>query len=96
MLLNNGQRVESSTTKPGLKISEFKQYGTALGQASGGSPDQLSVKSMSTRTLLEQPLPVYRAELGWRLGLASSVSVDNVRGGMLSGEVVALPPTFVA
>ena len=70
VLLNNGQRVESSTTKPGLKISEFKQYGTALGQASAGPPGQLAVKTMSTHDLLQQPLPVYRAELGWRLGLA--------------------------
>jgi len=68
VLLNNGQRVESSTAKPGLKVSEFKQYGTALGQASGDAPE-LSVKTMRTSALLEQPLPPYQAELGWRLGL---------------------------
>lgn len=70
VLLQNGQRVESSTTKPGLKISEFQEYGTVLGQTRAGSPTQLAVKTMPTRALLAQPLPAYRAELGWRLGLA--------------------------
>ena len=70
VLLNDGQRVESSTSKPGLKISEFKQYGTALGEASGGGAGQMSVKTMGTLALVEQAQPVHYAELGWRVGLA--------------------------
>ncbi|MDD2712727.1 MAG: LPS export ABC transporter permease LptF [Simplicispira sp.] len=69
VLLSNGQRVESSTTKPGLKISEFAEYGTLLGQASGGTSDIAAIKTLSTAQLLAQPGPMQRAELGWRLGL---------------------------
>ena len=70
VLLSNGQRVESSTTKPGLKISEFAEYGTRLGEGPGISVDGASVKTRSTAQLLAQPEPLNRAELGWRLGLA--------------------------
>ncbi len=70
VLLSNGQRVESSASRPGLKISEFSEYGTRIGAASSGTPDDLAAKTLSTRQLLEQPLPENRAELGWRLGLS--------------------------
>ena len=70
VLLSNGQRVESFTGKPGLKISEFKEYGTVIGQAAGGAGGEKSVKTMTTAQLLTEPLPIYAAELGWRVGLA--------------------------
>jgi lipopolysaccharide export system permease protein len=70
VLLSNGQRVESSSNKPGLKISEFSEYGTRLGQAPRSSPDATSVKTTSTAQLLMQTEPEQRAELAWRLGLA--------------------------
>ena len=70
VILNNGQRVESSTDKPGLKVSEFKEYGTVIGQNSGSAMDEKSVKTMTTAQLLTEALPLYAAELGWRVGLA--------------------------
>ena len=70
VLLSNGQRVESTTGKPGLKISEFREYGTALGQGAGGAAGEPSVKTLTTVELLTDPQPLYAAELGWRLGLA--------------------------
>ena len=72
VLLSNGQRVESSTTKPGLKISEFAEYGTRLNPSSGTGTglDAPNVKTRSTAQLLAQPVPAYQAELGWRVGLA--------------------------
>lgn len=70
VLLSNGQRVESSTTKPGLKVSEFAEYGALIGKASAGMSDGSSTKTLSTRQLLAQPQPESLAELGWRLGLA--------------------------
>ena len=69
-LLSDGQRLETSRDKPGIKISEFSEYGTRIGAASSGSADELAVKNRNTYELLQQPLPAYRAELGWRLGLA--------------------------
>ena len=70
VLLNNGQRVESSTSKPGLKVSEFKEYGTAIGESGGGVLGEKSVKTLTTRQLLSEPAPLFAAELGWRIGLA--------------------------
>lgn len=72
VILNNGQRVESSSSKPGLKISEFSEYGTLLGQSagSGSGGDSGNVKTSSTAQLLAQADPAFQAELGWRVGLA--------------------------
>ena len=69
-LLTDGQRLETSRDKPGIKISEFSEYGTRIGTAPSGSIAELAVKNRTTYELLLQPLPAYRAELGWRLGLA--------------------------
>jgi lipopolysaccharide export system permease protein len=69
-LLSDGQRLETSRDKPGVKISEFVEYGTRIGSAPAGSAEELSVKTRATHELLMRPLPAYRAELGWRVGLA--------------------------
>ena len=70
-LLSQGQRLESTTGQPGLKISEFAEYGTRIGSASGAATEQLAVKTRATLELLLQPtIPGYQAELGWRVGLA--------------------------
>ena len=69
-ILTQGQRLETSLDKPGVKISEFAEYGTRIGSAPSGSAEELAVKTRTTYDLLTQPLPAYRAELGWRFGLA--------------------------
>ena len=69
-VLSNGQRLETSRDQPGVKISEFVEYGTRIGSAPQGSPEEFSVKTRATHELLMQPVPAYRAELGWRVGLA--------------------------
>ncbi len=69
-LLSNGQRVERTTGKPQIKLSEFDLYGTLVGSARSVQGDQGVAKTRSTRELAAQPTPVYRAELAWRLGLA--------------------------
>ena len=69
-VLSNGQRLETSRDQPGVKISEFVEYGTRIGSAPQGSPEEFSVKTRATHELLMQPKPAYRAELGWRVGLA--------------------------
>ncbi len=72
-LLNQGQRVETLLAKPGLRVSEFVEYGTQVGTASSASRDAASAKTQGTLALLADPTPVQRAELGWRLGLALAV-----------------------
>lgn len=69
-ILTQGQRLETSVDKPGVKISDFAEYGTRIGSAPTGSAEELAVKTRSTYDLLMQPLPAYRAEIGWRIGLA--------------------------
>lgn len=69
-LLSKGQRLESTTDQPGLKISEFSEYGTRIGSASGTATEEIAVKTRATHELIMQPaIPAYQAELGWRLGL---------------------------
>ena len=69
-LLTDGQRLETTRDKPGVKVSEFSEYGTRIGSASSGSAEELAVKARPTHELVMQTLPAYRAELGWRMGLA--------------------------
>lgn len=70
VLLSNGQRLETSSDRPGLKVSEFEEYATRIGSAPAGAASEVSARTRSTRELLLQPAPVYQAELGWRIGLA--------------------------
>jgi lipopolysaccharide export system permease protein len=69
-ILSDGQRLETSRDQPGVKISEFEEYGTRIGSAPAGSPEELAVKTRPTHELLMKPLPAFKAELGWRVGLA--------------------------
>ncbi len=69
-LLSDGQRLETSLDKPGLKVSEFSEYGTRIGGAASSSSDDGAVKTRSTAQLFASSDPVFRAELGWRFGLA--------------------------
>src|SRR3989344_2894623 len=59
-----GERMATSRDKPGVKISEFSEYGTRIGSAPAGSAEELSVKTRATHELLMQPLPAYRVVLG--------------------------------
>lgn len=99
-ILSQGHRMETSRDKPGVKISEFVEYGTRIGSVSTASGQALSVKTQTTHELLMQPLPAYRAELGWRLGLAFAalnfvvlglaVASVNPRAARSTGLVFAL------
>ncbi len=99
-ILNDGQRLESSATKPGLKISDFKEFGNRLGTAGALAQDDVPVRSRSTLRLLREPTPVHRAELAWRVGLALAafnfvvmalaLSSVNPRAGRSGNLVFAL------
>ena len=100
VLLNDGQRLETSLDKPGLKVSEFVEYGTRIGSSSSSSQEELSIKTRSTLDLLQDAQPAYRAELGWRLGLAMAafnfvvlglaIAVVNPRAGRSGSLAFAL------
>jgi lipopolysaccharide export system permease protein len=68
LILNIGQRVEQTVGEDDIKISEFKVYGTRIGQdvkAASITP----AKAVSTLQLIRQPTPIYLGELAWRIGL---------------------------
>ncbi|RYF06779.1 MAG: LPS export ABC transporter permease LptF [Comamonadaceae bacterium] len=100
VLLNDGQRLETTVDKPGLKVSEFVEYGTRIGSKSSTSQDELSIKTRSTLELMKAPEAPYRAELGWRLGLAFAafnfvvlglaIAVVNPRAGRSGSLAFAL------
>ncbi|WP_406625486.1 LPS export ABC transporter permease LptF [Acidovorax sp. SDU_ACID1] len=99
-LLSDGQRLETLLDKPGLRISEFEEYGTRIGSAAPGDREEAAAKTRDTHELAQSPLPAYRAELGWRLGLAFAVlnftvlglalAVVNPRAGRSGSLVFAL------
>jgi lipopolysaccharide export system permease protein len=69
LILNNGQRLEQTKEDDTLKISEFGEYGTKVGQIKLGEPDKAPPKALNSIDLLRQRTAPYLAELGWRLGL---------------------------
>ena len=70
-VLSDGQRVETDKAKAGLKVSDFKEYGTRIGSAEAVDLGRSNaVKNIPTMQLVASDEPAYQAELGWRLGLA--------------------------
>ena len=99
-ILNDGQRLESSSEKPGLKISDFKEFGNRLGNAELSAQEETPVRTRSTLELVRDPTLANRAELGWRVGLAIAafnfvvmalaLSSVNPRAGRSGNLVFAL------
>jgi lipopolysaccharide export system permease protein len=68
LILSIGQRVEQTIGENEIKVSEFKVYGTRIGQdvqAASKTP----AKAVDTLQLIQQPSPIYLGELAWRIGL---------------------------
>lgn len=99
-ILNDGQRLESDSHKPGLKISDFKEFGNRMGSAAQTSQDEIPARAISTLQLIQRPVPMNMAELGWRIGLvmaafnfvvmALALSSVNPRAGRSGNLVFAL------
>ena len=69
LVLDMGQRLEQTVGESDLKISEFKAYGSRIGQDVRASA-VLPAKSVDTLSLLRGNTLVYQGELAWRLGMA--------------------------
>ena len=70
LLLEKGQRLEHQIGKSALKISEFEEYGSNVGNSAVPSTDVLEAKLLSIPALIKSPTPNNLSELAWRLGLA--------------------------
>lgn len=98
VLLRNGQRLETAPDKPGLRISEFAEYGTLIGGGPQGGTDAGAIKTRDTWDLAQDPQS--QAELGWRLGstlaalnfivLGLAVAIVNPRAHRSTSLVLAL------
>ena len=104
LLLSNGQRLENNALQPGLKLSEFEEYGTKTGDASGLGESPNEAKLLSTRDLVKNLTRGNLSELAWRVGLALSainfvvlavaLASVNPRGGR-SGNILFVLLLFV-
>ena len=68
LMLERGQLVEQTMGEADLKVSEFKLYGTRIGQdvkvAANAPP-----KAVNTLRLIQSPSLAHQGELAWRLGM---------------------------
>lgn len=101
LVLSNGQRLERPLLPTaGLKISEFKTYGTRTGGNSDATDATTPPRARTTLSLLRDPSAPAMGELGWRLGmllaatnfvlLALTVSAVNPRVGRSGNLLFAL------
>jgi lipopolysaccharide export system permease protein len=70
VLLTDGQRLETTAGKESLRISEFQEYGTRIGDSKAGSAQRVNPRTLSTMALLDEPTLPNLAELSWRIGFA--------------------------
>lgn len=85
LVLLNGRRYEGTPGTLEYRISEFERYAMRI-ESRGLKAALPSAKSMSTPELLDNPGPVYRGELVWRIGLPLSA---------LLLALLAIPLSFV-
>ena len=70
LMLQDGQRVESKPGEASLKVSEFTEYGTRVGEKNLAATEQVPPAARTTLALLTEPTPRHLAELAWRIGMA--------------------------
>ena len=70
LILKNGQRIEKNADGKDLKISQFEEYGTSMGNAATEALDARPVRNLGSWLLWRSGAPVQLGELAWRLGLA--------------------------
>ncbi|MDB5964081.1 MAG: permease YjgP/YjgQ [Polaromonas sp.] len=104
LVLEKGQRLENETGKSALKVSDFEEYGTKMGDSTAVATDMSDAKLLSVPALVKTPTRANTSELAWRLGLglaavnfvvlAAALASVNPRGGR-SGNLVFVVLTFL-
>ena len=85
LVLLGGQRMEKQHDKNALTVSEFTRYGARVGADDASARSYVPTTSVSTVALLHSPLPVFQAELSWRIGLVLSAINFIVIGAAAAG-----------
>lgn len=70
LMLNNGQRLETAPDGNSLRVSEFEEYGTEIGSATGLNTRAQGLKARPSWELIQDPTRANLGELGWRAGMA--------------------------
>ncbi len=104
LILENGQRIENEIGQSAMKVSEFAQYGSQIGNAAPLNTGITDAKLLPVLELLVAPTPANTSELAWRLGLelaavnfvvlAVALAHVNPRGGR-SGNLAFVVLTFL-
>jgi lipopolysaccharide export system permease protein len=68
LILENGQRLESTIGKTDLRISEFAQYSIRVAQDPLGTSMDIPLNTRSTLELIRNPTPYNWGEIAWRIG----------------------------
>ncbi|MGZ3253906.1 MAG: LPS export ABC transporter permease LptF [Burkholderiaceae bacterium] len=105
LVLQKGRRYDGEPTQTTFQMMEFDRYGVLVSRESRALAGDKSAKSLSTKTLLEDPNNFNRGELLWRLSLplmclflmllAIPLSFVNPRGGRSANLLVAMLLFFV-
>ena len=70
VLLADGQRVETTVGQDALRVSEFREYATRIGDSPLAPGGRVQPKTLSTPALLADPVRANLGELSWRIGFA--------------------------
>ncbi len=70
LVLNNGQRLETSLGKFDVKISQFDEYTARIGAAPLNAKENQSLTTVDSLDLALDPTDRHLGELSWRLGFA--------------------------
>lgn len=100
VILSKGQRLETTDGKDGVRISEFEEYGTRIGDSPQGGPARSQPRALTTLALLADPTPTNLGELSWRIGFAIAafnfllislaLATGNARSARTGNLVLAL------
>ncbi len=85
LMLYHGQRLESALGEPDLKVSEFEEYGTRVGDSALGASEAPPSRVRDSLELVRDPTPLNLGELAWRLSLALAALNFVVIGLALAG-----------
>ena len=104
LLLKKGQRLENAIGQTALKISEFEEYGSKMGDSTVLGTTDTDAKFLSIPVLVKSPTLAHNSELAWRMSLALAavnfvvlavaLAGVNPRGGR-SGNMVFIVLTFL-
>lgn len=85
LVLLDGQRYEGTPGEPDFSVMDFERYATRVEVTEGDEPE-LTLRSLSTLELLENPDTRKRGELLWRIGLPLAALILSL---------LAIPMSFV-